>query len=161
MALGEIGEISVRGPQVMRGYWNAPQETAKVLTPDGWLHTGDMGRMDERGYVEFTDRSKDIIVVSGLKAYPTEIEDVVMLHAGVKDVGAVGMPDPRTGEAIALFVVRRDPTLTADALREHCATHLTGYKRPKRIEFRDELPKTPIGKVLRRQLKEEAARLAA
>jgi long-chain acyl-CoA synthetase len=161
MALGEIGEISVRGPQVMRGYWNAPQETAKVLTPDGWLHTGDMGRMDERGYVEFTDRSKDIIVVSGLKAYPTEIEDVVMLHAGVKDVGAVGMPDPRTGEAIALFVVRRDPTLTADALREHCATHLTGYKRPKRIEFRDELPKTPIGTVLRRQLKEEAARLAA
>ena len=160
MPLGQIGEICVRGPQVMRGYWNAPQETAKVLTPDGWLHTGDMGRMDAGGYVEFTDRSKDIIVVSGLKAYPTEIEDAVMRHPGVKDVGAVGMPDSRTGEAIALFVVRRDPGLTAEALREHCAQHLTGYKRPKRIEFRDELPKTPIGKVLRRQLKEEAARLA-
>jgi long-chain acyl-CoA synthetase len=161
VALGAIGEICVRGPQVMRGYWNAPQETAKVFTADGWLRTGDMGRMDARGYVEFTDRSKDVIVVSGLKAFPTEIEDVVMLHPGVRDAGAVGMPDPRTGEAIALFVVRRDPALTAEALREHCATHLTGYKRPKRIEFRDELPKTPIGKVLRRQLKEEAARLAA
>jgi long-chain acyl-CoA synthetase len=161
VALGAVGEICVRGPQVMRGYWNAPQETAKVFTADGWLRTGDMGRMDARGYVEFTDRSKDVIVVSGLKAFPTEIEDVVMLHPGVRDAGAVGMPDPRTGEAIALFVVRRDPTLTAEALREHCATHLTGYKRPKRIEFRDELPKTPIGKVLRRQLKEEAARLAA
>ncbi|HTO49794.1 MAG TPA: AMP-binding protein [Burkholderiales bacterium] len=158
--LGQIGEICVRGPQVMRGYWNAPQETAKVFTADGWLRTGDMGRMDARGYVEFTDRSKDVIVVSGLKAFPTEIEDVVMRHPGVRDVGAVGMPDERTGEAIALFVVKRDPGLTEAALREHCAQHLTGYKRPKRIEFRDELPKTPIGKVLRRQLKEEAARLA-
>jgi long-chain acyl-CoA synthetase len=158
--LGEIGEICVRGPQVMRGYWNAPQETAKAFTPDGRLRTGDMGRMDARGYVEFTDRSKDVIVVSGMKAWPTEIEDVVMRHPGVKDAGAVGMPDPRTGEAIALFVVRRDPALTAEALREYCAQHLTGYKRPKRIEFRDELPKTPIGKVLRRQLKEEATRLA-
>jgi long-chain acyl-CoA synthetase len=158
--LGEIGEICVRGPQVMRGYWNQPEETAKVLTADGWLRTGDMGRMDARGYVEFTDRSKDVIVVSGLKAFPTEIEDVVMRHPGVRDVGAVGMPDARTGEAIALFVVRRDPGLTAEMLREHCAQHLTGYKRPKLIEFRDELPKTPIGKVLRRQLKEEAARLA-
>jgi long-chain acyl-CoA synthetase len=161
VALGEIGEICVRGPQVMRGYWNQPEETAKVFTADGWLRTGDMGRMDAGGYVEFTDRSKDVIVVSGLKAFPTEIEDVVMRHPGVKDVGAVGMPDARTGEAIALFVVRRDPGLTAQALREHCAQHLTGYKRPKLIEFRDELPKTPIGKVLRRQLKEEAARLAA
>ncbi len=161
MPLGEIGEIGVRGPQVMRGYWNAPQETAKAFTADGSLRTGDMGRMDARGYVEFTDRNKDVIVVSGMKAWPTEIEDVVMRHPGVKDAGAVGMPDPRTGEAIALFVVRRDPGLTDEALREHCAKHLTGYKRPKRIEFRDELPKTPIGKVLRRQLKEEAARLAA
>ena len=158
--LGEIGEIGVRGPQVMRGYWNAPQETAKAFTPDGWFRTGDMGRMDAGGYVEFTDRSKDVIVVSGMKAWPTEIEEVVMRHPGVRDAGAVGMPDARTGEAIALFVVRRDPGLTAEALREHCAKHLTGYKRPKRIEFRDELPKTPIGKVLRRQLKEEAARLA-
>jgi long-chain acyl-CoA synthetase len=160
VALGEIGEIAVRGPQVMRGYWNQPEETAKVFTADGWLRTGDMGRMDARGYVEFTDRSKDIIVVSGLKAFPTEIEDVVMQHPGVKDVGAVGMPDARTGEAIALFVVKRDPGLTAEALREHCAQHLAAYKRPKLIEFCDDLPKTPIGKVLRRQLKEEAARLA-
>lgn len=155
MPLGEVGEICVRGPQVMRGYWNAPEETAKVLTPDGWLRTGDLGRMDERGFVEFTDRRKDVIVVSGFKAYPTEIEDVAMLHPGVKDAGAVGMPDERSGEVVALFVVRKDPALTAEALLEHCAKYLTGYKRPKRIEFREQLPKTPIGKVLRRRLAEE------
>lgn len=154
--LGEVGEICVRGPQVMRGYWNAPEETARVFTPDGWLRTGDLGRMDERGFVEFTDRRKDVIVVSGFKAYPTEIEDVAMLHPGVRDAGAVGMPDERSGEAVALFVVRKDPALTAEALLEHCAKHLTGYKRPKRIEFREQLPKTPIGKVLRRRLAEEA-----
>jgi long-chain acyl-CoA synthetase len=154
--LGTAGEICVRGPQVMRGYWNAPEETAKVLTPDGWLRTGDIGRMDERGFVEFVDRRKDMIVVSGFKAYPTEIEEVAMLHPGVKDAGAVGLPDPRSGESVALFVVRKDPGLTAQALREHCARHLTGYKVPRRIEFRERLPKTPVGKVLRRQLRDEA-----
>jgi long-chain acyl-CoA synthetase len=158
IALGEIGEIGVRGPQVMRGYWEAPEETAKAFTADGWLKTGDMGRMDERGYVEFSERSKDVIVVSGFKAYPAEIEDAVMLHPGVKEVGAVGVPDERSGEAVALFVVRKDPALTAEALRAHCEQHLTGYKLPKRIEFRDQLPKSPIGKILRRQLREEAAR---
>jgi len=159
VAPGEIGEIGVRGPQVMRGYWNAPSETAKAFTADGWLKTGDMGRMDERGYVEFRDRKKDIVVVSGFKAYPAEIEEVAMLHPGVRDAGAVGMPDERSGEVVALFVVRRDPALTAEALLAHCARHLTGYKLPKRIEFREQLPKTPIGKILHRQLKEEAARL--
>ncbi|MBI4205224.1 MAG: AMP-binding protein [Betaproteobacteria bacterium] len=156
--LGELGEICVRGPQVMRGYWNAPEETAKIFTPNGWLRTGDIGRMDERGFVEFSDRRKDVIVVSGFKAYPTEIEDVAMMHPGVKDAGAVGVPDPRSGEAVALFVVRKDPGLTAKALLEHCAKHLTGYKLPRRIEFRNQLPKTPIGKILHRQLREEAAR---
>jgi long-chain acyl-CoA synthetase len=156
--LGEVGEICVRGPQVMRGYWNAPEETAKAFTPDGWLRTGDLGRMDERGFIAFTDRRKDVIVVSGFKAYPTEIEDVVMAHPGVKDAGAVGVPDERTGEAVALFVVRKDEAVTAEALREHCAKYLTGYKLPKHIEFRDQLPKTPIGKVLRRQLKDESTR---
>ena len=153
---GETGEICVRGPQVMRGYWNAPVQTTSAFTADGWLKTGDMGRMDPRGYVEFADRRKDMIVVSGFKAYPAEIEEVAMLHPGVKDAGAVGVPDERSGEAVALFVVRKDAALTAEALRSHCARHLTGYKQPKRIEFRDSLPKTPIGKVMRRQLKEEA-----
>ena len=159
LAPGETGEIGVRGPQVMRGYWNAPEETAGAFTADGWLKTGDMGRMDERGYVEFSDRKKDIVVVSGFKAYPAEIEDVAMLHPGVRDAGAVGVPDERSGEAVVLFVVRKDPALTAEALLAHCAKHLTGYKLPRRIEFREQLPKTPIGKILRRELKEEAARL--
>jgi long-chain acyl-CoA synthetase len=158
VASGEIGEISVRGPQVMHGYWNAPEETANAFTADGWLKTGDLGRMDERGYVEFSERKKDVIVVSGFKAYPAEIEDVAMLHPGVRDAGAVGVPDERSGEVVALFVVRTDPALTAEAVLEHCAKHLTGYKLPKRIEFREQLPKTPIGKILRRELREEAVR---
>jgi long-chain acyl-CoA synthetase len=114
--------------------------------------------MDERGYVEFSERKKDVIVVSGFKAYPAEIEDVAMLHPGVRDAGAVGVPDERSGETVALFVVRKDPALTAEAVLEHCAKHLTGYKLPKRIEFREQLPKTPIGKILRRELREEAVR---
>ena len=121
----------------MQGYWNATEETANAFTADGWLKTGDMGRMDERGYVEFSDRKKDIVVVSGFKAYPTEIEEVAMMHPGVKDAGAVGVPDERSGEAVALFVVRKDPSLTADALLAHCAKHLTGYKLPRHIEFRE------------------------
>lgn len=151
--LGELGEICVRGPQVMRGYWNAPGETARVFTGDGWLRTGDIGCMDARGFVEFHDRRKDVIVVSGFKAYPTEIEAVAMRHPGVKDAGAVGLPDERSGEMVVLFVVRKDARLTADALRKHCAQHLAAYKLPRRIEFRDQLPKTAIGKIL----KEEAA----
>jgi long-chain acyl-CoA synthetase len=158
---GEAGEICVRGPQVMQGYWRQPEETAAVLSPDGWLRTGDIGRMDERGWVEFVDRSKDIIVVSGFKAFPGEIEEVARRHPGIVDAGAVGVPDARSGEAVALFVVARDPALTAEEVRAHCARHLTGYKQPRTIEFRTELPRTPLGKVLHRQLKEEAARAAA
>ena len=150
---GEIGEICVRGPQVMRGYWNAPQDTAQAFFPQGWLRTGDLGRMDAAGWLEFVERAKDMIVVSGFKAYPSEIEDVAMLHPGVKDAGAAAIPDARSGEAVALYVVKRDPALTAEALREHCARHLAPYKRPKRIEFRDALPKSPLGKVLHRELR--------
>ena len=153
--LGAAGEICVRGPQVMRGYWNRAEESAQAFAPGGWLRTGDIGRMDEHGYLEFVDRKKDMIVVSGFKAYPTEIEDVVMRHPGVLDAAAVGVPDLRSGEAVALFVVRRDPALGAQALRAHCAQFLTGYKRPVRVEFRDALPKNPLGKILRRRLRDE------
>lgn len=156
--LGEAGEICVRGPQVMRGYWNLPQDSAAVLAPGGWLRTGDVGRMDAAGYVEFVDRRKDVVVVSGFKAFPAEIEDVALMHPGVRDAGAVGVPDDRTGEAVVLCVVKRDPALTAEALLAHCAERLTRYKVPQRIEFREELPKSPIGKVLRRRLRDEIAR---
>ncbi len=150
---GELGEIAVRGPQVMRGYWHAPEETAQAFTPQGWLRTGDLGTMDARGYVEFVDRLKDVVVVSGFKAYPTEIENVAKRHPGVADAAAVGVPDARSGEAVTLFVVRRDPALTAEALQAHCARHLTPYKRPKLIEFRDRLPKSSVGKTLHRELR--------
>jgi len=152
---GETGEIGVRGPQVTRGYWNRPEDSAQAFAPGGWLRTGDIGRFDERGYLEFIDRKKDVIVVSGFKAYPTEIEDLAMRHPGVGDVAAIGVPDARSGEAVALFVVKKDPALTAEALREHCASSLAGYKRPVRIEFRDALPKNPLGKILRRRLRDE------
>ena len=148
----EVGEICVRGPQVMRGYWNAPEETARAFATGGWLRTGDLGSMDERGYVQFVERSKNVVVVSGFKVYPSEIEDVALLHPGVRDAGAIGIADPRRGEAVAVFIVRKDPALTADALREHFARHLARYKQPRHIEFRDALPKSPIGKVLHREL---------
>jgi long-chain acyl-CoA synthetase len=153
VARGEVGEICVRGPQVMRGYWNAPEETAQAFFPGRWLRTGDLGRMDESGALEFVERRKDVIVVSGFKAYPGEIEAVALAHAGVKDAGAAGVPHPRSGEAVALFVVKRDPALTAEALAAHCAERLAPYKRPVRIEFRDALPKSPLGKVLHRELR--------
>lgn len=153
VARGETGEICVRGPQVMRGYWNAPEETAQAFFPGGWLRTGDLGRMDERGALEFVERRKDVIVVSGFKAYPAEIEAVARAHPGVKDAGAVGVPHPRSGEAVALFVVKRDPALSAEALAAHCAERLAPYKRPVRIEFRDVLPRSPLGKVLHRSLR--------
>lgn len=155
LPLQSVGEICVRGPQVMRGYWNAPEETAKVFFEGGWLRTGDIGRMDESGYVQFVDRAKDIVVVSGFKAYPAEIEDVVRQHPGVADCGVVGVPDAATGDAVALFVVKRDAALTEAALRDYCVQQLTAYKRPSVIEFREDLPKTAIGKVLRRQLRDE------
>jgi long-chain acyl-CoA synthetase len=150
---GEIGEICVRGPQVMRGYWNAPEETAAAFTAQGWLRTGDMGRMDERGAFWFVDRRKDVIVVSGFKAWPTEIEDVIMLHPGVRDVGVTGFPDEASGEVVAAYIVRKDASLTAESVLEHCRARLTGFKLPRHIEFRESLPKTPIGKTLRRELR--------
>ncbi len=155
VALGEVGEICVRGPQVMAGYWNRPDETRSAFTGDGWLRTGDMGIMDERGYFKITDRKKDMIVVSGFKVFPNQIEDVVALHAGVAEVAAIGVPDERSGEAVKIVVVRKDPALTAQAVIEHCRQRLTGYKIPKIVEFRTEpLPKSNLGKVLRRQLRD-------
>jgi len=155
MAVGEVGEICVRGPQVMPGYWNHPEETAKVFTREGWLRTGDLGSMDERGYFRITDRKKDMIVVSGFKVYPNQIEDVVALHPGVKEVAAIGVPDERSGEIVKIIVVRQDATLTEQALLDHCRKHLTGYKVPRIVEFRREpLPKSNLGKILRRQLRE-------
>jgi len=153
LAAGEIGEICVRGPQVMRGYWNQPEETARAFFPGGWLRTGDLGRRREDGTIEFVERAKDVIVVSGFKAYPSEIEAAAKSHPGVADAAAVGVPHPRSGEAVALYVVRRDLSLTEEALAAHCAERLAPYKRPVRIEFRDRLPRSPLGKVLYRELR--------
>jgi long-chain acyl-CoA synthetase len=153
---GEIGELCARGPQVMKGYWQRPDETAKVMTPDGFLRTGDMAMVDERGFIHMADRKKDMIVVSGFKVWPNEVEDVAALHPGVIEVGAVGVPDPRSGEAVKIVVVRKDPGLTAEALIEHCRKHLTGYKVPRYVEFRAALPRTNAGKILRRALREPA-----
>ncbi len=147
------GELCVRGPQVMNGYWNNLEETAQVLQ-DGWLKTGDVGHMDADGYFTITDRRKDIIVVSGFKVYPNELEDVVATHPGVLECGVVGVPHPKTGEAVKVVVVKKDPNLTAQDVLEHCRTQLTSYKRPHRVEFRSALPKSPIGKVLRRELRD-------
>jgi long-chain acyl-CoA synthetase len=151
---GQVGEIAIRGPQVMRGYWNRPDESAKVFTTDGWLLTGDMGFMDEQGRFKITDRKKDMIIVSGFKVFPNEIEDVVMMHPGVMEVAAIGAADERTGEAVKVVVVKKDAALTEPELLEHCRQHLTAYKVPKMVEFRTEpLPKTNIGKILRRELR--------
>lgn len=158
LACGEVGEICIRGPQVMPRYWNRPDETSKVFTHDGWLRTGDMGFVDERGYFRITDRKKDMIVVSGFKVFPNQIEDAVALHPGVAEVAAIGEPDERSGEVVKIVVVKQDPALTEQALLEHCRQHLTGYKMPKIVEFRSEpLPKSNIGKILRRELRKSAA----
>ena len=154
---GEVGELCARGPQVMKGYWHHPDETAKVMTLDGFLRTGDMATVDERGYIHMADRKKDMIVVSGFKVWPNEIEDVAAQHPGVLEVGAVGVPDPRSGEAIKIVAVRKDPGLTAEALIEHCRKYLTGYKVPRHVEFRTSLPRSNVGKILRRALREPAA----
>ncbi|GAB3542756.1 long-chain fatty acid--CoA ligase [Noviherbaspirillum agri] len=153
--IGESGEIAIRGPQVMIGYWNRPDETAKVMTADGFFKTGDVGIMDERGFVRIVDRKKDMILVSGFNVYPNEVEGVVAAHPGVLECACVGVPDEHSGEAVKLFVVRKDPTLTAEALMAFCKEQFTGYKKPKYIEFRDELPKTNVGKILRRELRDE------
>jgi long-chain acyl-CoA synthetase len=161
VAQGEQGELCVRGPQVMKGYWNMPDETAKVLDSKGFFATGDVATVDERGFVRIVDRKKDMIAVSGLKVYPNEIENVIAMHPGVLECAAIGVPDEHSGEAVRLLVVRRDPALTEENLRTHCKDKLAAYKRPKFIEFRTELPKTNVGKILRRALREELAVAAA
>jgi len=161
VALGERGEICIKGPQVMAGYWKQPEETAKIIDRDGWLATGDIGVVDERGYVRIVDRKKDMILVSGFNVYPNEIEAVVAMHPGVLECAAVGVPDVKSGEAVKLFVVKKDPALTAEALLAHCREQLTGYKCPRDVEFRTELPKTNVGKILRRELRDEAKKKAA
>jgi long-chain acyl-CoA synthetase len=155
VALGTAGEIAIRGPQVMAGYWNRPEETAKVMTADGYFKSGDVGVMDERGYVKIVDRKKDMILVSGFNVYPNEIEDVVASHPGVLECACIGVPDEHSGEAVKVFVVKKDPNLTAEVLMDYCKQNLTGYKKPKYIEFRTELPKTNVGKILRRMLRDE------
>ena len=155
--LGQPGEIAIKGPQVMAGYWQRPDETAKVMTEGGYFKSGDIGIMDERGYTKIVDRKKDMILVSGFNVYPNEIEDVVAAMPGVLEVAAVGLPDEKMGEAVKLVIVKKDPGLTEDAVRQFCRDNLTGYKRPRIIEFRGELPKTPVGKVLRRELRDKVA----
>ena len=157
VGLGQPGEICIRGPQVMAGYWNRPDETAKVMTADGFFKTGDIGIMDERGYFKIIDRKKDMILVSGFNVYPNEIEDVVAKHPGVFEVAAVGVPDEHSGEAVKLVIVKRDPALTEADVIAFCKEQLTGYKRPRVIEFRTELPKSNVGKILRRELRDAAA----
>jgi long-chain acyl-CoA synthetase len=156
VAIGEPGEICIRGPQVMAGYWNRPDDTAEVMTPDGFFKSGDIGVMDERGFVRIVDRKKDMVIVSGFNVYPNEIEDVVAMHPGVFEVAAIGVPDEHSGEAVKLFVVRRDVELTEDDILAFCRERLTGYKRPKSVEFCADLPKSNVGKILRRKLRERA-----
>ena len=153
LAVGETGEICIAGPQVMKGYWNRPDETAKVMFPDGAFRTGDIGFMDDRGYVKIVDRKKDMILVSGFNVYPNEVEDVVAMMPGVLEVCAVSAPDEKSGEVVRVVIVRKDPALTRDQVIEHCRKHLTGYKLPRIVEFWKELPKTNVGKVLRREVK--------
>jgi len=158
--IGQAGEIAIRGPQVMRDYWQQPEETARVMTPDGFFKSGDIGIMDTRGYTRIVDRKKDMILVSGFNVYPNEVEEVVAAHPGVLECAAIGVPDANSGEAVMLFVVKKDPGLTKEALDAYCHQELTGYKRPKYIEFRAELPKTNVGKILRRELRDGATKTA-
>lgn len=153
LSIGEIGELCVRGPQVMAGYWNKPDETAMVLSSDGWLRTGDIATIDHEGFVEIVDRKKDMILVSGFNVYPNEVEDIIANHPGVLEVGVVGVSDNGSGEVVKAYIVKRDPELGKDSVVRHCRQHLTSYKVPKRIEFVEELPKTSVGKILRRALR--------
>ncbi len=155
LPIGETGEICIRGPQVMQGYWQRPKDTAEVLSADGWLHTGDIGFMDEKGYVQIVDRKKDMILVSGFNVYPNEVENVLVHHPGILEVGVIGIPDEKSGEAVVAVVVKSDPSLTEDAIIEFCKEDLTNYKRPRFIFFADELPKTNVGKILRRELRDK------
>jgi long-chain acyl-CoA synthetase len=154
--VGERGEIAIKGPQVMAGYWQRPDETAKVMTADGFFRSGDIGVVDERGYFRIVDRKKDMILVSGFNVYPNEVEDVVTQMPGILECAAIGIPDEKAGEAVKLVIVRKDPSITEAQVRAYCEANLTGYKRPKVIEFRNDLPKTPVGKILRRELRDKA-----
>ena len=156
LPMGEVGELCIQGPQVMKGYWQKPEETAKVIDDDGWLHTGDMAKMDEQGFFYIVDRKKDMILVSGFNVYPNEIEDVIALMPGVLEVAAVGVPDDKSGEAVKVVIVKKDQALTAEDVKAHARANLTGYKHPKFVEFRKELPKTNVGKILRRELRDNA-----
>ena len=153
--IGEPGELCVKGPQIMKGYWNRPEETAKVFDDEGWLATGDIGVMDSRGFIRLIDRKKDMILVSGFNVYPNEVEDVIAMHPDVREVAAIGIPDAAQSERVKVFVVPRNKALTEEQIIAHCRKHLTGYKVPKVVEFRDELPQTNVGKILRRQLRDE------
>ncbi|MGI1944676.1 long-chain-fatty-acid--CoA ligase FadD [Shewanella glacialipiscicola] len=155
LAQGEKGELFGKGPQVMKGYWQRPEETAKVIDVDGWLATGDIGYMDEKGFFYIVDRKKDMILVSGFNVFPNEVEEVIAMHPKVIEVAAVGVPNEASGELVKVFVVAKDKSLTAEDIIKHCRIHLTGYKVPKLVEFRDELPKTNVGKILRRELRDE------
>ncbi|MEP6633450.1 MAG: long-chain fatty acid--CoA ligase [Luteimonas sp.] len=154
LPMGEVGELCIKGPQVMKGYWQRPEETAIAIDTDGWLHTGDMARMDEKGFFYIVDRKKDMILVSGFNVYPNEVEDVIAMMPGVLEVAAVGVPDEKSGEAVKVVIVRKDPALTADQIKAHARENLTGYKQPRYVEFRTELPKTNVGKILRRELRD-------
>ncbi len=160
LPMGEVGELCIRGPQVMAGYWNRPEETAKVLDAEGWLHTGDMAKMDEKGFFYIVDRKKDMILVSGFNVYPNEVEDVIAGMPGVLEVAAVGVPDDRSGEIVKVVIVKKDPALTAEQVKEFCKHELTGYKQPRIVEFRKELPKSNVGKILRRELRDAPAKPA-
>ena len=159
--LGQPGELWIRGPQVMAGYWQRPDETAKVMDKHGYFATGDVGVMDDRGFIRIVDRKKDMILVSGFNVYPNEIEGVLAMHPGVLECAAIGVPDKKSGEAVKLFVVKKDPALTAEDVLRHCREHLTGYKCPRDVEFRSDLPKSNVGKILRRELRDEARRAQA
>jgi long-chain acyl-CoA synthetase len=156
---GEPGELCIKGPQVMLGYWQRPDATDEVLK-NGWLRSGDIVTVDHEGFLRIVDRKKDMILVSGFNVYPNEIEDVLMLHPKVREAAAIGVPNDVAGEMVKICVVKKDPSLTKDELLAHCKKHLTGYKIPKIVEFRDELPKTNVGKILRRELREEAIKTA-
>lgn len=156
--VGEAGEVGIRGPQVTRGYWNKPEENSTLFSPDGFLRTGDIGRFDEKGFLYLLDRKKDLIVVSGFNVYPNEVESVAVVLAGVREAAAVGVPDEHSGEVVKLFVIASDPSLTAESVIEHCRKHLTRYKVPKQVEFRADLPRTNVGKILRRALRDETRR---
>ncbi len=153
---GQDGELCIRGPQVMKGYWQRPEETAKSIDADGWLHTGDVARMDEKGFFYVVDRKKDMVLVSGFNVYPNEVEDVIAMMPGVLEVAAIGVPDEKSGEAVKVVIVKKDPGLTVEQVKAHAREHLTGYKQPKHVEFRTELPKSNVGKILRRELREQS-----